>query len=276
MTTNNTTQRPPAVAERDLEFALMLSSIGERIALSRFQRADLVTQVRADGSIVTDADGTIERTLARLIADWRPDDGIFGEEYGDGRRGRARRWIIDPIEGSRDFAAGGTHWGVLVALEVEGTVEVGVLATPALSKRWFAARGEGAYCNGGRIRVRATSKSARPVVVTTAMAEQARAHNLPEMLQVVVAGASAIDVPQVVWPEMLVAEGVVDVAAGQGGRPWELAARQIVVEEAGGVFSDFAGVRRSDGGSSLACSSLLLHRQVLGIQLPGEKAACRT
>ncbi|MGH2934726.1 MAG: inositol monophosphatase family protein, partial [Gaiellaceae bacterium] len=140
----------------DLAFALRLADAADALTLPRFRAADLHVDTKPDATPVTDADRAVERALRELVARERPGEGVYGEEEGDD--GGSTRWIVDPIDGTRNFSRGIPVWATLIALEREGRIACGVASAPALGRRWWAARGEGAYRNGAPIRVSAVSQ----------------------------------------------------------------------------------------------------------------------
>jgi histidinol-phosphatase len=139
------------VADADLDFALELAELADSLSLPRFRAADLRIETKPDLSPVTDADRAVERALRERIAAERPDESVFGEEEGDD--GGAVRWIVDPIDGTRNFTRGLPVWATLIALEHDGVVVCGVVSAPALGHRWWAARDAGAWRDGERIHV---------------------------------------------------------------------------------------------------------------------------
>jgi len=243
--------------EEDLDFALMLVGIGERIAVSRFGSAP----GGEDGARLSmgAADRAIESTLARIVAEWRPDEGLLGEEFGLAHADRQRRWIIDPINGSESFAAGGDRWGVMVALEDAGVIQAAVMAAPQRGTWWYAGRGLGAFRNGERITVESSRSSLRI---------SQRAATLRDSDSLNPSIASQLESAEVVpdsefWPETLIAQGDLDVDASTSGRVWSMAPWSLLVEEAGGSFTDLNGNHRADAGHSLASASPELHRHLL-------------
>jgi histidinol-phosphatase len=235
----------------DLQLAIRLADAADAISLLRF-RTGLAIEMKPDLTPVTEADRAVEAELRRLLAAERPDDAILGEEGGGAGSG-SRRWLLDPIDGTRNYARGIPIWATLIALEEEGVVRLGMVSAPALGRRWWAERGSGSYADGARTQVSAIaaiedavlSFSVRRDVGT--LAQRAwHARGLGDF-----------------WPYMLVAEGAVDGAIdGPGVKEWDLAATQVIVEEAGGRFSDFAGVSRIDGGTAVA-SNGLVHEELL-------------
>jgi histidinol-phosphatase len=235
----------------DLELALTLVEAADAISLPHF-RSGLAIETKSDLTPVTEADRAVEAEIRRLLSRARPDDAILGEEAGAAGTG-ARRWIVDPIDGTRNYARGIPVWATLVALEVDGEVEVGVASAPALGRRWWAARGAGAFANGTRTRVSAVA------AVEDAVLSFALEGELPALARRAWHARGFGDF----WAHMLVAEGAVDAAVDAPDvNEWDLAAVQVIVEEAGGRFSDAAGEPRIDSGSAIT-SNGLLHEELL-------------
>jgi len=235
----------------DLELAQRLADAADAISLPRF-RSGIAVEVKADLTPVTEADRSVEAELRRLLAAERPDDSVLGEEEGAAGSG-ARRWILDPIDGTRNYSRGIPIWATLIALETDGVVQLGVVSAPALSRRWWAERGVGAFANGEPIGVSDVGRIADAVL----------SFPLENEVPAIVRRAWHARGFGDFWPYMLVAEGCVDGAVDAVGiSVWDLAAMQVVVEEAGGRFSDAAGVSRIDGGSAVA-SNGLIHDELL-------------
>jgi len=236
----------------DLDLALRLADAADAIALSRFRARDLVVETKPDSTPVTEADRAVEAELRTILALERRRDAVLGEEEGQSGSS-ARRWIVDPIDGTRNYSRGVPVWATLIALEDHGRVILGVVSAPALHRRWWAERGEGAHANGDVVRV---SRIARPedAVLTFALEQ-----SLPSLAGRAWHARGYGDF----WSHMLVAEGAVDGAIDAiGVSLWDLAAVQVIVEEAGGTFTDFAGEHRVDGGSAIS-SNGLLHADLL-------------
>ena len=235
----------------DLELALRLADAADAISMHRF-RTGLAFETKADLTPVTEADRAVEAELRALLGEARPRDAILGEELGT-TDGGERRWILDPIDGTRNYARGIPVWATLVALEDAGDVRVGVVSAPALGRRWWAERGEGAVVNGTRIGVSSVAE------IENAVLSFAVENAVPKIARRAwhVRGFGDF------WAHMLVAEGAVDGSVDAVGvAEWDLAAVQVIVEEAGGRFTDFDGVARFDGRSALA-SNGLLHDELL-------------
>ena len=236
----------------DLDLALRLAGVADEIALSRFRARDLVVETKPDQTPVTDADRAVETELRTILGVERRRDAILGEEEGQ-TGSSARRWIVDPIDGTRNYLRGVPVWATLIALEDHGQVTVGVVSAPALHRRWWAERGAAAHANGDVVRA---SRVARPedAVLTFALEQ-----SLPRLAGRAWHARGYGDV----WSHMLVAEGAVDGAIDAFGvSVWDLAAVQVIVEEAGGTFTDFAGEHRIDGNSAIS-SNGLLHADLL-------------
>ena len=228
--------------QSDLELALRLADAADAISLGSF-RTGIAVETKADLTPVTAADRAVEAELRRLLAAERPSDLVLGEEEGATGTGH-RRWIVDPIDGTRNYARGVPVWGTLVALEESGTIILGVTSAPALGHRWWAERGEGAFADGDRMHVSSVAR------VEDAVLSFAYENGLPELAHRAwhVRGLGDF------WAHMLVAEGAVDGAVDQ---EWDLAAVQVIVEEAGGRFSDFSGEARIDNRSAVTSNGLL-------------------
>jgi histidinol-phosphatase len=236
----------------DLELALRLADAADELSLPRF-RTGIAFETKPDLTPVTEADRAVEAELRRLLAEARPDDAVLGEEQGATGAGE-RRWIVDPIDGTRNYARGVPVWGTLIALEEAGSVRLGVVSAPALGRRWYAERGVGAFAGDERVGVSSVSR------VEDAVLSFAYENVLPDVARRAwhVRGLGDF------WAHMLVAEGAVDGAVDATGvNEWDLAAVQVIVEEAGGRFTDFAGSARIDGGSGVR-SNGLLHGELLG------------
>ena len=230
----------------DLELALRLADAADALSLPRF-RTGLAFETKADLTPVTEADRAVEAELRRLLAEARDRDAILGEEEG-ATGGGVRRWILDPIDGTRNYARGIPVWATLVALEEAGEVRVGVVSAPALGRRWWAERGEGAFANGDRIGVSAIAR------IDDAVLSFAYENEVPKIARRAwhVRGFGDF------WSHMLVAEGAVDASVDAVGvAEWDLAAVQVIVEEAGGTFTDFEGVARFDGRSAISSNGLV-------------------
>jgi histidinol-phosphatase len=246
----------------DLTLALDLADLADRISAERFRAADLVVETKPDMTPVSEADRAIERALRERLAVVRPGHAIVGEEEGVQGDGDWR-WIIDPIDGTKNFVRGIPIWGTLIALEREGTTVVGVASAPALQRRWWAARGEGAFADGRPIHVSKVERlgdAQLSLASIESWARHGRAEQITQLIGKVWRSRGFGDF----WQHVLVAEGAVDVAVEPEVSLWDLAALQVIVEEAGGQFTDLDGKARADGGN-VASSNGLLHDETLAI-----------
>jgi histidinol-phosphatase len=236
----------------DLAFALELADLADTLSLSRFRALDLRIETKPDLTPVTDADETVERALRERIAASRPGEGVSGEEEGDD--GGAVRWVIDPIDGTKNFSRGVPIWATLIALEREDEFVCGVFSAPALGHRWWAARDEGAFRNGQRIRVSGVARLADASVSLT------YGRDLVAVEPATWHARSLGDF----WQHALVAEGSVDSAVDARLAVWDYAALVPLLEEAGGRVSAL------DGGpprpkEQVVSSNALLHDELLAL-----------
>lgn len=241
----------------DLELALRLADTADEISMPRF-RSGLAVEVKADLTPVTEADLAIEAELRRILAAERPDDAILGEEEGVSA-GSERRWVIDPIDGTRNYSRGIPVWATLIALEESGVARLGVVSAPALRRRWWAERDAGVFADGEPIRVSDVSR------VEDAVLTFAPEDPLPRVARRAWHARGFGDF----WAHMLVAEGAVDGAVDAiGVHEWDLAAVQVIVEEAGGRFSNAAGEARIDSGTAVSSNGLLHDELLAGLAAP--------
>ena len=244
----------------DLSFALELADLADAITTERFQAADLIVETKPDLSPVTEADRAVEQVLRKRIGEERPGHSVVGEEFGADDPGGAR-WILDPIDGTKNYLRGLPVWATLIALEREGRVEVGVVSAPALARRWWAARGEGAFVNGRRIRVSKVG-GLSDAVLSYASLTSWEQHGLGEQFLTLARSCWRTRGFGDFWSHMLVAEGAADLAVEPEVELWDLAAPQVIVEEAGGRFTDLGGTPTPAGGSVVSTNGLL-HDRVL-------------
>ena len=249
----------------DLRFAHVLADAADDITTRRFRASDLRVETKPDLTPVTDADKAAEESLRNVLRRSRPRDAMLGEEFGrDG--GGPRCWVIDPIDGTKNYVRGVPVWATLIGLMDGDEVVMGVVSAPALGRRWWAARDDGAWT--GQSLTKATrcrvSQVARIEDASlsysglTGWEESGRLHGFLGLARSVWRTRAYGDF----WSHVLVAEGAVDISAEPEVTLWDLAALQIIVEEAGGIFTDLAGQARPDGGS-VVCTNARLHQEVL-------------
>ncbi len=249
----------------DLAFALELADIADAVSLPRFRAADLRIDTKPDRTFVTDADTAVERAVRDRIEAEHPADGFLGEESGRADRGE-RRWILDPIDGTSNFLRGVPNWATLIALEVDGEVEVGVVSAPALGARWWAETGSGAWglqAGGAPRRLRVSQ--VRDLADASLSFQSIEQWELAGRLDPLLALTRKVWRDRAygdMWSYMALAEGLLDIVAEFDVKPYDLAALAPIVREAGGTFTDIAGTPSIWNGSSLATNGLL-HQQVV-------------
>jgi histidinol-phosphatase len=246
----------------DLRLALSLADAVDEITMRSFRQADLQVRTKSDRSPVSEADEGVETMLRDTLARKRPADGILGEEFGSsGSAGR--RWIIDPIDGTSNYVRGIPVFATLLALEEQGRVAAGVITAPALQRRWWASAGEGSWCNGSRLRVSSIETLEESHLAYDSVTDFDRVGTADRFLTLVRRCTRARGFGDF-WSHMLVAEGAIEIAIEPVVAPWDMAAVQIIVEEAGGRFSALDGSPRFDAGSGLSTNGSL-HEAVLEI-----------
>ncbi|MFC5290424.1 histidinol-phosphatase [Actinokineospora guangxiensis] len=255
-----------ASVSSDLDFALRLADLADGITSARFRARDLVVTSKPDRTPVTDADTAVEDAVRAMIAEERPGDAVAGEERG-GQVRAGRTWVLDPIDGTKNFLRGVPAWATLIALVEGGAPVVGVVSAPALGRRWHAARGEGAWLSAGgdplRLSVSGVAALSDAYLSTTHLGTWTEFHSREKYLDLVDACWENRAFGDF-WSHCLVAEGAIDVAAEAIVNPWDVAAVQVLVQEAGGRFTDLAGAARFDGGSAVSTNGLL-HDAVLDV-----------
>jgi histidinol-phosphatase len=245
----------------DLALALELADVADDITMRRFRARDLVVDTKPDLTPVSDADEAVETAIRAVLADARPGDAVVGEERGsDGTA--SRRWIVDPIDGTKGFVRGIPVWASLIALERDGELAVGVASAPALGTRWWAARGHGAFRDGQAIRVSAVRRLEDAHLAYSSLRAFAHIGREPQF-RALAERCWRTRAFGDFWGHVLVADGSVDVCLDVDGLYlWDLAAPMVIVEEAGGRFTDLDGVARADGGDGIATNGAL-HDEVL-------------
>ena len=218
-------------------------------------------ETKPDLTPVSEADRAAERALRARIEAERPRDGVVGEEFGETKGSADRRWILDPIDGTKSFVRGIPAWGTLIALEQDGEMVVGVVSAPALRRRWWAARGAGAFADGEPIRVSRVGTLEDALLCFTSLTAFDE-HGMGDEFRSLAARCWEARGFGDYWAHVLVAEGSADLVVEPVMNLWDNAALQVIVEEAGGRFTDLDGRPRSDGGNAVATNGLL-HDEVL-------------
>jgi histidinol-phosphatase len=237
-----------------LEFAVEVAWRAGRVTLAHYQTG-ISAELKPDDSPVTEADRAAERLARELIERRFPHDAILGEEFGETRPGAERRWILDPIDGTRSFARGVPLYGVLLAVEEAGEAIVGVLHFPALSESVYAARGEGCWWDGRRALVSEHDRMEQALLLTTSVAD---AEERGEMgWKRLASRAGLVRTWGDCYGYALVATGRADIMVDPVLAPWDAAALLPVIEEAGGVFTDWQGRTTHLGGDGIATNAAL-------------------
>jgi histidinol-phosphatase len=270
------TDEPPATSA-DLTLALALADTADLITLARANAVDLRIDRKPDRTPVTDADLAVEDAVREVLAQQRPADAVLGEERGGpvGER-PGRVWVLDPIDGTKNFLRGLPVWVTLIALVEDGRPVVGVVSAPALRRRWWAAEGAGAHTRNHDgatrpIHVSQVGELADAYVSTTHLGTWVEYRTRESYLALVDACWENRAFGDF-WQHCLVAEGVIDLAAEPIVNPWDVAPAQILVEEAGGRFTDLEGTPRYDMGTALSSNGPLHEAALSLLQVGGSSS----
>ena len=246
----------------DLSLAHLLADTADSISMARFRALDLHVESKPDLTPVSDADTAVEKAIRATLARARPRDGVLGEEFGASAPAKGtRHWVIDPIDGTKNFVRGVPVWGTLIALMEGDTPVAGLVSAPALGRRWWGAAGHGAYAGryqraASRIRVSAVNRLADASFCYSSLTGWAENGRLEAM----------VDIMLQVWRSraygdfygyMLLAEGALDAMVEPELSLWDVAALIPIVTEAGGRFTDLDGHPGPGGGSAIATNGLL-------------------
>jgi histidinol-phosphatase len=234
----------------DLEYALSLADDADALTMQRYRALDLSVEAKADLTPVTDADRAVEEALRTRIARER-DEAVAGEEFGVEEADV--RWWLDPIDGTKQYARGLPVWATLIALERDGEIAVGVVSAPALGHRWWATRGGGAFLDGSPIGVSGVANLEDAYVSTTSLRGFPR---FAELANRVAVARTYTDF----WQYVLVAEGRIEAASDTMMNPWDVHAVRLIVEEAGGRWTEDERLYLASNG--------VLHETVRAALLP--------
>jgi histidinol-phosphatase len=254
----------------DLRLAHLLADQADSITLDRFRSQNLKITVKADTTVVSDADTGVETAIRRTLGQARPRDAVQGEELADSGHG-PRRWIIDPIDGTANFVRGVPVWATLIALSHEDEIKVGLVSAPALGRRWWAAADQGAHTGRSllqaqRLQVSRQDQVGRAFVSYSSLhgwVDNGRGRQFGNLLRLAGRTRAFGDF----WSYMLVAEGTVDIATEPQLALHDMAALDVIVRQAGGRFSSINGRPGPTGPGALATNGLL-HEAVLDILAP--------
>ncbi len=254
----------------DLRLAHLLADNADSITMSRFRSGDLQIDTKPDMTPVSDADVATEKAIRATLAKARPRDAVHGEEGEDTGWG-PRRWVIDPIDGTKNYVRGVPVWATLIGLMVNDEVVASVVSAPALGRRWWASKGDGAWA--GR-----TLLKGQPIHVSQVGSlgdasfsyssidgwmTSGRGQNFVNLLRECWRTRAYGDF----WSYMLVAEGAVDLAAEPELALHDKAALDVIVREAGGRFTDLDGTDGPLGPGGIATNGVL-HPAVVAALAP--------
>lgn len=252
----------------DLALALSMADEADALSMRHYRSKDLVITTKPDATPVTEADQAVERLLRETLSTQRPQDAIVGEEYGgEGALSPGRRWIVDPIDGTKNYLRGVPVWSTLIALAVDDDYVVGVVSAPAMGRRWWAIKGGGAWTrevNGdvNQIHVSGVSTLSDASFSFSDAVDWDRHSRTPGALQRFVDASWRQRAYGDFLSHMLVAEGAVDIGAEPTLAAWDMAALIPIIEEAGGRATGFPGGDPL-AETSFICTNGLLHDEVL-------------
>ena len=255
-----------AAPDEDLSLALHLADIADEISTARFRATDLRVETKPDLTPVSDADRAVESAIRTKLAELRPGDAIVGEEFGADALTTGRRWVIDPIDATKNFVRGVPVWATLIALMDGADVVVGVASAPALGHRWWAGRGLGSWTSRAgsdprRNQVSAVGSLADASLSYSDLSDWGSKESGFQQLAAAVWRTRAYGD---FWSHLLVAEGAVDVSTEPQVSIWDVAALVVIVEEAGGRVTGTDGAP-SPSAPSILCSNGQLHEAALAL-----------
>ncbi len=242
------------MTDRALEAAVAAARAAGEVAL-RYYRGGFDVMLKPDRTPVTQADREAEQVIVERLRSAFPDDGMLGEEFG-AEGARDRRWIIDPIDGTRNFVRRIPLWATLIAREVDGDVTVGVIHNPVTGDLYTACRGAGAWLNGQRLGVSDIAEMRHAELIHAGLDIMRRGGYWDGFVRLIDATSRQRGFGDYAGYG-LVAEGKTEIYVEMGLEPWDLAPCKLLVEEAGGRFTDFAGQPTIYGGSALATNGRL-------------------
>ena len=237
-----------------LDFAVEAAWQAGRVTLGHFQTG-VVVEMKADDSPVTVADRNAETLLREMIKSRYPDDGIIGEEHGEEEGSSGRKWIIDPLDGTKAFVAGVPLYGNLIGVEIDGEATIGVVNLPGLNEMTYAAKGLGCWWNGKRCQVSNTDRIEDALVIVTE--HKSFAKHKPGKVDELIERARLVRGWGDCYGYVMVATGRADVMLDPIMAVWDSAALQPIVEEAGGTFTDWKGSATIWGEEAVATNGVL-------------------
>ncbi|HUQ62361.1 MAG TPA: inositol monophosphatase family protein [Acidimicrobiales bacterium] len=259
----------------DLELALELCEVADALTLVRFRAADLLVETKPDLTPVSEVDRAVEVAVRDRLAVARPAHSVLGEELGAAPvEGADWRWLVDPIDGTKNYVRGIPVFATLLALQHGDETVLGVVSAPALGRRWWAARGEGAYVDGRPARVSLVGNLHAALLSyddVVAFSNRGVSDQFATLAGRCWRARSYSDF----WGHMLVAEGAAEamVQAEPGAKVWDLAPLQVIVEEAGGRFSDLDGNPGPNGGTAISSNGLVHEEVVASLRSPAPQSS---
>lgn len=242
--------------DKELKFTLELCDSIDKYTHESFEKREFSVMTKADLTPVTEIDQETEKRIRQAIEDAFPNDGIEGEEFGRESTGTSRNWIVDPIDGTKNYLRGVPIWGTLIALCIDDQPVMGVISAPAITRRWWASKGNGAFVNSKEIHVSKIDdieKTEASFGNLTQFVEGGYPNALNNLTNKISRARGIGDF----WSHALVAEGALECGMDPICAPWDIAPIKIIVEEAGGKFTSFDGEDTIRGNSGLSTNGLL-------------------
>ena len=265
MAPGGTLSAMPSDHTDDLRLAHVLADDADSLTMDRFKAQDLHVVNKPDLTPVTDADKSVEQSMRRTLSRARPRDAFYGEEEGASGWG-PRRWVVDPIDGTKNFVRGVPVWATLIALMIEDDVVASVVSAPAIGRRWWASKGGGAFTGKSLFSASQCYVSDVGTLENASLSYSSlhgwEAHGRLDDFIALTRRCWRSRAYGDFWSHMLVAEGAVDVAVEPELELYDMAALAVIVEEAGGRFSSLDGQPGPNGGSAVATNGRL-HEQTL-------------
>ncbi len=238
-----------------LDVAVEAALEAGRITLEYFQTSGLDIELKENNSPVTAADKRSEERIIKIIRRKYPDHAVLGEESGLSEGTAGVTWIIDPLDGTKTFIAGVPFYGVMIGVEAGGEVLAGVVHFPALGETYHAARGYGSYWNGRRMRVSKVADLSQSLLLATDARRFEREPEKEPGFRRLLAGTKLFRTWGDCYGHMLVASGRAEIMLDPAMSVWDAAPLKVIVEEAGGIFTDWSGVPTIHSGSAISTNA---------------------
>ena len=247
-----------------LEIALTLADLADTITLDRFRATDLVVETKPDLTPVSEADQAVERAIREHLSVVAPDHSVLGEEYGETDTGGTIRWIVDPIDGTKNYVRGVPVWATLLGIERDGELVVGVVSAPALGSRWWGGRGVGAWRDGQAIHAsRVAALNDAQIAFAWDTKDRFEENGIGNKMLLLAHQCWRTRGFGDFWQHMMVADGSCDISIDPILNYWDAAALIPILEAAGATWSTIDGSTDSATCASLVCTNGVLHETVL-------------